>query len=176
MKVYIPETGELFANPLVTNDANLGVYFEDTVSTGQLEYFCVSDSYSLFPDSIVQDISSDLKNITNAADYIIITHPEFTSVANQLAQFRSNKLPGYTSPRIKVVDIMDIYDQYSHGLLDPLALQKFVKDAFEYWQAPAPAYIVLLGDMSWDYRHIYFASRPNFIPSISPRPKCLTLE
>jgi hypothetical protein len=167
MKIYVPETGELFSNPLVTNDANLGVYFEDTVATERVEYFCVGENFSLFPDSIVQDITSDLSNVSNAADYIIITHPNFTSVANQLAQFRANNLPGYSSPRIKVVDIMDIYDEYSYGLLDPNAIQKFVKDAFENWQSPAPAYIVLLGDMSWDYRHIYFGSRINFIPSIS---------
>ena len=166
MKIFIPQTGELIYNPFITNDQDLSVYFEDTVSTGRVEYFCITENYALFPDSIIQDISSDLSNLSNAADYIIITHPKFTSVANQLAQYRSNKLPGYTSPRIKVVNVIDIYDQYSYGLVDPFALQKFVKDAFDNWQAPAPAYIVLMGDMSWDYRHIGFDSRPNFIPSI----------
>ncbi|MEO8230784.1 MAG: C25 family cysteine peptidase, partial [Ignavibacteriota bacterium] len=38
--------------------------------------------------------------------------------------------------------------------------------AFENWQNPAPQFIVLLGDMSFDYRKINPLNRDNFIPSI----------
>jgi hypothetical protein len=66
--------------------------------------------------------------------------------------------------RVIVVD--DIYNEFSYGLLSPSALQQFAKYAFENWQTPAPAYIVLLGDMSHDYRAIKTNSRKNFIPSM----------
>jgi len=51
-------------------------------------------------------------------------------------------------------------------ILEPKSLTEFVKYAFENWQTPAPLYIVLLGDMSYDYRALLQSSRPNFIPSI----------
>lgn len=66
---------------------------------------------------------------------------------------------------MKVVNIDAIYNEFSFGLLDPLALNSFAKYAFENWQSPAPQYIVLMGDMSYDYRKIFSTSRINSIPS-----------
>jgi hypothetical protein len=165
MKIYIPSKGKMMLNPLIKNDADKSVYFTDTVSQST-EYFCVSNSDFILPDSIIKNINSDLRNISNGADYIIITHPNFMSAARQLADFRSSHLSGYSSPRIKIVNVNDIYNEFSYGLLDPYALQNFVKYAFNNWQKQAPAYIVLFGDMSYDYRHIYSDSRPDFIPSV----------
>ncbi len=165
MKIYMPERGVMINNPLVKNDADKAVLFEDTAAA-RTEYFCVSDDYYMTPLSIEKDESSDLHNKANGADYVIIYHPKFKSVANRLAVLRSNNLPGFSSPRIKMVSVQDIYDEFSAGLLDPYALQKFAKYAFENWQQPAPTYIALLGDMSFDYRHIYTSSRNNYIPSM----------
>jgi hypothetical protein len=166
MRVYIPERGQAIINPWVKNDVDQSVLFVDTLYE-RTEYFCVSKESFLVPDSIVQDAKSDLRNTSNATDYIIITHSKFEGVAQTLAQFRSNNLPGITDPRVKVVDVQDIYDEFSFGLLDPLALKMFVKYAFDNWKHPALTYVALLGDMSYDYRGIYVSSRPNFIPSIT---------
>ena len=51
-------------------------------------------------------------------------------------------------------------------MLDPFAVKNFVQYAFEEWESPAPSYIVLLGDMSYDYRQLLESSRPNFVPSV----------
>ena len=51
-------------------------------------------------------------------------------------------------------------------MLNPYALQDFVKYAFENWSPSAPAYVVLIGDMSYDYRGLLQSSRPNFVPSV----------
>lgn len=165
MKVYIPDRGEVIANPWIQNDADQSVYFIDTISQ-RTEYFCTSRDSFFVPDSIILDAGSDLRNVNNAADYIIITHPKFNEVAQRLAEFRTSNLPRIQNPRVKVVDVLDIYDEFSFGLLDPLALNRFVKFAFNNWVSPSPAYVVLLGDMSSDYRGIYLSSRPNYIPSI----------
>ncbi len=166
IKVYIPDRGELIPNALVTNDADLSVRFMDTISV-QTDYYCIADDYFSSPDSINHNISpSDLRNTANGADYIIITHPLFKSAADRLAEFRSNNLSGFSSPRVKVVDIFDIYTEFSYGLLNPFALRDFAKYVFENWQQPAPSFIVLLGDASYDYRNIEPTSRKNFIPSI----------
>lgn len=165
MKIYIPERGELINNAWITNDASNSVRFVDTVYSST-DYYCVADDYYLVPDSIkIKTENSDLRNITNGADYIIITHPDFIIPAQRLAAYRSSNLKGYSSPRVKVVNVMDIYDEFSYGLMNPLALQYFVKYAFNNWQQPAPAYIVLMGDLSSDYRKIQPSSRNNYIPS-----------
>ncbi|HLV09029.1 MAG TPA: C25 family cysteine peptidase, partial [Halanaerobiales bacterium] len=166
MKIYIPERGELIPNPDIRNDADKSVYFVDTI-TKRTDYYCVANDYYLTPDSIVHHLNnSDLRNPANGADYIIITHKKFKSAAERLADFRSNNLPGYSNPRIKIVDIDDIYVEFSNGLLNPFALKEFSKYAFENWTSPAPYFIVLIGDMSSDYRSIHAFSDENYIPSI----------
>ena len=165
MKIYIPQRGEIISNPQIVNDEYKSVLFVDTLSE-KTEYFCASEDYYILPDSIIADQSSDLRNTANGADYIIITHPKFSSAAQNLADFRSSNLNGYSAPRTKIVDVNEIYDEFSSGLVDPTSLNSFVKYAFENWQSPSPAYIAIIGDMSSDYRKIMSTSRSNFVPSI----------
>lgn len=166
MKIYIPERGELISNPYFTGGADLSVVFNDTISV-QTDYYCVADDYFNTPDSIVHHLNiSDLRNMSNGADYIIITHPLFKNQAEQLAGYRSSNLAGYSNPRVEVVNILDIYTEFSYGLIDPFALQKFAKYTFENWQTPAPAFIVLFGDASYDMREIFATNRKNFVPSL----------
>jgi hypothetical protein len=165
MEIYIPSRGQIIINPRIVNDADRSIQFTDSINI-RTEYFCFSKESFLTPDSIKKSHRSNLRNISQGADYIIITHPAFMSAAQRLADFRSNNLTGFNNPRVKIVNVSDIYDEFSYGLLDPFALQYFVKYAFENWQGPAPTFITLLGDMSYDYRPVYASSMPNFIPSI----------
>jgi hypothetical protein len=163
MRIYIPSKNKMMYLP------NPGSYqqFVDTMKA-VTEYFLAASDFFKLVDSIVVDIPSDLRNLSNGCDYIIITHNKFNVIANQLATLRENNFPdeNISNPRICVIDIQQIYDEFSFGLLEPKSLSEFVKYAFENWQIPAPSYIVLLGDMSYDYRALLESSRPNFIPSI----------
>jgi len=167
MIVYIPQKNRLLKNNYFFNDSLQTVAFTDTLY-GETEYFCASPEYFATVDSIIADASSNLRDPSNGADYIIIYHPDFASLAEILGVYRANNFPDTTiqNHRIKTVNVNQIYDEFSYGLLDPHALQYFTKYAFEQWQVPAPAYIVLIGDMSYDYREILQDSRKNFIPSI----------
>jgi hypothetical protein len=93
MKIFVPQDGKMIINSFITNDAFKSVFFVDSLSE-RTEYFCVAEDYFLTPDSIVKDnFSSDLRNLSNGADYIIITHPNFRSTANRLADFRASNFP-----------------------------------------------------------------------------------
>jgi hypothetical protein len=166
--IYSPKNGRKIVNPERLNDIWNSIVFVDTLADEELDYYCVSVNHFMSIDSMRIDKASDLRNASNGADYIIITHPKFTSVANTLADFRSTNFPDTTihNPRIKVVQIDDIYDEFSHGLMDPFAMRKFAEYAFDNYVQPAPLYVVLLGDMSYDYRKILPNSRDNYIPSI----------
>ncbi len=169
IKVFIPQKNEIIKNALVPHDQYNSAIFVDSVRSNlPVDYFCTGYDYYLSPDSIVQSVQSDLRNTNNGADYIIIAHPNFKSVAEKLANFRQNNFPDstITNPRIKIVYVNQIYNEFSNGLLDPFALQAFVQYAFYNWQKPSPTYVVLLGDMSHDYMHLLSSSRPNFVPSI----------
>ena len=90
---------------------------------------------------IVSDQPSDLMSGGNGADYIIITHKDFEEQAQKLADYRAGQ-----GLRTMVVDVQDVYDEFSYGIYDPRAIKRFLKYAYENWQRPAPLYILLLGD------------------------------
>jgi hypothetical protein len=164
MKIYIPGRGEVIPNPHILNSSDNAVVFTDTISV-QTDYYCVADDYYLLPDSITYNSDpSDLRNNANGADYIIVTHSKFREAADRLADFRSSIVGG--SYRVKIIEINSIYNEFSYGLLNPFALRDFAKYAFENWQEPAPSFIVLIGDASYDYRQIFPTNRKNYIPSV----------
>ena len=104
MKIFIPRYGEIIKNANITHDSYGSTLFgydvEDTT-----EFFCTAENYFLQPDSLEKDSHiSDLRNTANGADYIIITHEKFLSIAEQLYNLRSKDFPDTSiqNPRIKV--------------------------------------------------------------------------
>lgn len=167
IKIYSPSTKKIIDDPLFLNDADKTILFADS-ALGVQYYYAVGPNVFLTPDSIRKDISSDLLNTTHAADYLIITHAAFSETAERLKQLRSTNFPdaNIPNPRIKIVDVQDIYDQFNFGLMNPFAIQQFIKYVFESWDRPAVTYVALVGDMSYDYRRLRATSRRNYIPSI----------
>ncbi|MFN3693966.1 MAG: C25 family cysteine peptidase, partial [Ignavibacterium sp.] len=166
-KIYVPSKSKLIVNPEFYEPFN-SIRYLDTVIT-RTEYFIASNNIYRTVDSIRADVSkSDLRSVSNEADYIIITHSKFRTIAEQLKNFRETNFPDTTipNPRIMIVDVQDIYDEFSAGLLDPYAIKNFISYAFSNYVSPSPSYVVLIGDMSYDYRKIFPNSRENFIPSI----------
>jgi len=108
------------------------------------------------------DEPSDLRNPANGASYVIITHEDFYSQAQRLADFRASR-PGGEALTTFVAKIQDIYDEFSGGLFDPTAIRDFLKYAFENW-SERPRYVLLFGDGDYDYRNIISSSDKNWIP------------
>ena len=86
-----------------------------------------------------------LRNTTIQANYIIIGPEEFRDVSNDLLDIRSPSI--YASLEI-------IYDEFSAGNSDPMAIRNFIQWSQEYWADPAPNIVLLLGDGGYDYRNI----------------------
>lgn len=96
---------------------------------------------------LARDTGSTLHDTNNRADYLLVTHRSLWSAAQTLATYRRSR--GLT---VTVVDVQDIYDEWSNGRLDPNAIRSFVAYAYENWQSPEPAYLMLLGSGHYDYR------------------------
>ncbi len=103
----------------------------------------------------------DLRSTANAADYIIITNELFYDQALELADHRESISPDI---RTRVVKVGDIYNQFSWGLFDAIAIRDFLKYAFENWSGAAPSYAILVGDGHYDYRNNLNENVPNLIP------------
>ena len=47
----------------------------------------------------------------------------------------------------------DIYDEFNYGILHPRAIRSFIQYAHSHWTAPAPRFVLLVGDASWDTKN-----------------------
>ncbi len=110
------------------------------------------------PDSLARvNAGTDLRAPANGANYLIITHADFTSAANQLATHRA------TDFTVRVVQVQDVYNQFGNGVLDPEAIHDFLAYAIDNW-SPSPQYALLMGDGTYDYRDYLGEPRDNYIP------------
>ena len=105
------------------------------------------------------DIPSSWKSSENGADYIIISHADFIPTLQDLVTHRQSQ-----GLRVEVVDIQDIYDEFSAGLFNPEAIRSFLSYAYANWDAPKPSFVLLVGDGHYDYKNIYLTNEENFIP------------
>ncbi len=124
-------------------------------------YIACDESGFRSVETIIQDSPSDLKNPSNGADMIIVSHGEFIEEAERLKSMREEQ----DTLSVEVVDVEDVYDQFSGGLFDPVAIRNFIRFAFENWSV-APSYLLLFGDGSYDYKSILPYSQKNWIPPL----------
>lgn len=102
------------------------------------------------PLRIKQKQVPNLVSTSNGVDYLIIYNKLFESQAEQLRQYRAT----HNSFRAFKAEVEDIYDIFNYGIEDPVALRRFVKYVYQYWQAPAIKYICLFGRGSIDPKRI----------------------
>ncbi len=139
--------------------ASYQILFEDTIDQ-HTRYFVISRTAYRSINALIPAPPTTLRNPANQADYVVITHPTFTESIQPLVKFRRSQ--GLTA---LVVDIEDIYDEFSDGLFNPLAIQKFLRYTYNNWQEPVPTYVVLVGDAHYDYKFATverYREDPNF--------------
>ncbi len=108
-----------------------------------------------------------LRDTTNSADYVVIAHPSLMGqTLNQLIShlqnphlYSDNKVPS-----IKVINVEDIYDEFSWGLFDPTAIRNFLKYTFYHWKK-APEYVLLVGKACYDFKNNAGNSLPDLVPT-----------
>jgi Peptidase family C25. len=102
----------------------------------------------------------NLHNVSSQYDFIIISPPEFLSEANRLKAHRESQPDPLNT---LVVDINQIYSEFSGGLPDILAIREFLRYTQANWMSPVPQYVLLFGWGHYDYKKIS-TNQPNWIP------------
>ena len=120
------------------------------------------------PVRISRDAPSHLRAEGNGAEYIIITHSDFSSAAERLAAWRARDDRFGEPMATAVVDVQDVYDEFSGGMVDPMAIRSFVRYAVFHWR-PAPFFILLMGDGTYDYKNNSGTSHTNWMPAFQDR-------
>jgi hypothetical protein len=122
---------------------------------GTRSYLAVGAAAVKSPVAAAGERASDLASSANGADWILITHRELgwdsgqpRGWVNDLVSLRQGQ-----GLRTAVVDVADIFDEFGYGFASPQAIKAFLAHAFESWQPPAPRYVLLVGDATYDYKN-----------------------
>ncbi|OQX82740.1 hypothetical protein B6D60_11655, partial [candidate division KSB1 bacterium 4484_87] len=132
--------------------------FQDSVKSRH--YLVLSPQQTKTPALIEKDHFSQLLSENNQADYIIITHRNFEQSIAPLANHRQNQ-----GLNVVTVRVDDIYDEFNYGIKDPAAIKDFLGFAYFHWMPPAPTYVLLVGDASYDFRNNTGTSLADYMPT-----------
>lgn len=146
---------------------NIGseIILSDTIDAN--DNFIISGIYNIRkPKLYYAKKFTTLKSKENSCEYILITNKKFLKLARDYSSFISDSYNLQTM----VVDVDDIYDQFSYGFFDPEAIRKFLKYASDNWQLPKIKYLFLIGGSTYDYHghKTKYQSAPrvnNYVPS-----------
>ena len=133
-------------------------------STTPVTYFVAGADTIQSPKSIALYVPPDLSSASNGADYLIITHHDFITASQTLADYRASQ--GW---RVKVIDVDDLYNEFNFGIYHPIAIKNFLHYAYDHW-TPAPAYVVLVGDGHWNLKGFNPAYYGGSVPPITMPP------
>jgi len=108
-------------------------------------------SSPLAPDDAQLSSGVNLSDPSLAADLLVITHPDFHP-AGQDPEWEAFLSMRRQNLDVTVVDIQDVYDNFSYGIFDPTAIRSFLAAAASTW-SKAPRYVLLIGDGTYDYKN-----------------------
>ncbi len=97
-------------------------------------------------------------DLNHPAQYLIISHPDFIGGLQPLVPARQAQ--GLT---VSVVDVNDLYAQYTYGIFDPQAIKQYIAYAAKNL---GTQYVLLVGGDTYDYRNYLGKNSISFIPSL----------
>ncbi|HEY5158634.1 MAG TPA: C25 family cysteine peptidase, partial [Anaerolineales bacterium] len=97
-------------------------------------------------------------DLNRPAQYLIISHPDFINGLQPLVQARQAQ--GLT---VSVVNVNDLYAQYTSGVFDPQAIKQYIAYAARNL---GTQYVLLVGGDTSDYRNYLGRNSISFIPSL----------
>ncbi|MEE9911669.1 MAG: hypothetical protein K4571_08080 [Deltaproteobacteria bacterium] len=149
----------VYANATVqAGNQGYDVILEDFV-TGAKNLFAAADSAAKSPAALLVWNSPGLASPASSADYLLIAPREFLASLASLAELREQQ-----GLRVVSIAVEDIYNEFNFGLTDPRAIRDFLAFAYANWQKPAPAYVLFVGDATYDYRDYLGTGKKSRLP------------
>ncbi|MFV0156868.1 type IX secretion system sortase PorU [Empedobacter falsenii] len=107
--------------------------------------------------------NQDIRGLTDI-NYVVITHPKYMDQAQRLAKFREN----YNKINVAVVTTDQVYNDFSSGSQDPIAIRDFLKFLKDN-PSPNLEYAVLFGATTYDPKN-RIKDFTNYIPTFTDEP------
>ena len=136
------------------NAASRTLTFRTTPPAGKQFHFTLSDKSSrLKAASIEKKQRTNLRNLANNPNYILITNSLFLDEAKKLAKWRAQD-SSVEPLRPIIVDVNDIFDEFNWGVYDPLAIRNYLRYIWDNGNPDDRYYCCILGDTTYKYKNL----------------------
>lgn len=144
----------------IQNGAVWTAAFSDAVNALPGRFVALRPGGERVPYGFVQDAPSNLRGqASTGADLLLVSHDGFHAAAERLATHRRDQ-----GLRVVTARLTDVYDEFNGGIAEVGGIKNFVQWAFENYAAPAPSYLLLVGDGTFDPMD-HKANGDNYIPA-----------
>lgn len=133
------------------------------VSTGR----AMKPSMSRYAPASTTHVIDDLLDPANGSDYLIVAPPVFLAAAESLAAYRDGHVSGFPSARARIATTDRVFAQFGSGRPSPVAIRNMILYAYRHWSVPAPTYVCLLGDATYDPKNYLGTGSVDFVPTYS---------
>ncbi len=130
--------------------------------------YLVANQHTVKKPEIQWPRSSRLKSERNRADYLMVGPRQLLEVAGPLFELRRRQ--GLTA---RAVSLEEIYSEFGYGESRPEAIREFLSYAYHHWRQPAPRYVVLLGDATYDFKDYLGTGVKNLVPPLAVKTSYL---
>lgn len=131
------------------------------VSTPYLREFIAFDGSNFLTPEFAGKVPNQNLHGTKNYEMIIVSHPTLLSEANRLADLHNRK----GDVTVKVVNLPDIYNEFSSGHPDITAIRDFMKLIYDKgYEHGYPRYLLLFGNASYDYKN-RIMNNANLVPT-----------
>lgn len=122
-------------------------------------YYALEDSAPLTASSVIPNWGSSLATTAHNADLVIVSYGDFMTQAEAWANYRRGQ-----GMAVEVVDIADVFDEFSYGTSGAAPVTAFLNFAKTNWTTP-PRYVLFIGDGSYDPKNYENRGFQNLIPA-----------
>lgn len=153
-------TNEMNPQNIGLNNGGSYQYFRSENTNEKTAYFVFTPG-NCFKPVVLETLSSSDILAGDPAEFLIISHPNFISAANDLAAFRAAQ----DGLAVKVVTPESIYKEFSAGQQDIVAIRDYIKAEYQksIQNGKALKYVLLMGTTSYDPKN-RVSGNTNFIP------------
>lgn len=148
--------------PKIVSGNLSGSLFTFQLETDTLREFTASNGSNFLVPEFVGAVENQNLHSLPQAEYLIVTHKNFLSQANRLADLHRNN--GMT---VHLVTTEQVYNEFSSGMLDATAIRMFAKmfyDRGALQPTTRPKYLLLFGDGTFDPKN-RVSNNNNFVPT-----------
>jgi Peptidase family C25/Right handed beta helix region len=134
---------------------------------GGREYFVVSSGAAMKPE-IRATLRTDLKRGANQADYMMVGPKAFLDAAAPILSMRRRQ-----GLSVRAVALEAIDSEFGFGESHPQAIRDFLSYAYHHWRKPAPRYVLLVGDGTYDFQDYLGTGVKNQVPPMMEKTSYL---